>query len=250
MSRPRLKEIGPIAVAEREEGWGWIHHAYRYDEQRATLAPLPPAVPPRRPLGVLRESEIQMNMKKERRRHEKSGATSAVSLALPALITAAAGLGCVIPQNTSGPVQNAPKKVPVTAAPTNEISKEISDERARSKYFAEGYEYCDAKILARFWSESIGEAKAGMGRKIWWGIDPNGVMRAAREDAEQAGISVCTYEDGGFSYSDVELLAVEWGTDTYDAKHFVSKLLDDGQVARLRNELRAAQVRRGIPVSR
>jgi hypothetical protein len=100
------------------------------------------------------------------------------------------------------------------------------DESAAAEAFFQGqkYTYCDAKILANFWSSSIWEAKVGGGQMILErkSRQLNEKLRFAANQWSQAGFS-CSFEDVDnppYSYDDAVALAEYWGggMTPYDAK--------------------------------
>ena len=88
-------------------------------------------------------------------------------------------------------------------------------------YTRSSYTYCDAKVLAAHWGQSVWDAKTRIGKKIGWG-DEQSVLRPMRE---QAGIEAardatrrCEFYETEFSYEDAEKLSRAWNTSIEEAK--------------------------------
>ena len=121
-----------------------------------------------------------------------------------------------------------------------------SQENALSKFYDNGYNYCDAKVLAAFWGEaSPTDAKLRLGDKMLrWGPDeaqsfvPTARVQAQRR-AEEAGLP-CTYEDGDYTWDDVLLLASYWGRTDLDTKYKMASYLVDGLNEDLQSDLQQA----------
>ena len=129
-------------------------------------------------------------------------------------------------------------------------NKQTDRDRELNAFFASGkYSYCDAKILANYWGQSVVEAKARIGRKIIWG--DGGVpyleqfMVDARVRALQNPEELCYFQENEYSYDDAVVLAKFWGDRTpWDAKLRIERnlLLDNKQV--VQQALRMANSRR------
>ena len=82
---------------------------------------------------------------------------------------------------------------------------------AIDKYFAQGYNYCDALVLAAFWGEkSALDAKYRLGQKMLDFGPEDGLLhiRNARGEALKKDPSdmPCWFTDGGYTFDDAELL--------------------------------------------
>ena len=113
------------------------------------------------------------------------------------------------------------------------ISSHAQVNYADTFYNDGGYTYCDAKLLASFWNESIYDAKVQAGQKVANGFDVTvkEQLREARDNAARNNIR-CTWEDGDnpqYTYEDAEKLAVYWGENSpWDAKLKIGRLLQEG----------------------
>ena len=97
-------------------------------------------------------------------------------------------------------------------------------------FFASGYVYCDAKLVADFWGGAdIGETKTNIGWKILNGIGAN--VTEILQLSRNAG-NACEWSDTGYSYADAERLAAIWGlAEPYQAKLRVASYLTNGERA-------------------
>ena len=94
-------------------------------------------------------------------------------------------------------------------------------------FFASGYVYCDAKLVAEFWGDDIGETKATIGLKILNGL--GSAVADILNSSRQAGHS-CEWSDTGYTYADAERLASIWGlAEPYQAKLRVASYVTNGQ---------------------
>lgn len=96
-------------------------------------------------------------------------------------------------------------------------------------FFASGYLYCDAKLVAEFWGADIGETKATIGLKIL-----NGLGSAVLDilDASRQAGHACEWADTGYTYADAERLARIWGlVEPYQAKLRVATYATNGQIS-------------------
>lgn len=97
------------------------------------------------------------------------------------------------------------------------------DEIAR--YSASEYTYCDAKVLAGYWGQSVWDAKARIGRKIGWGDQD--VLSQMRRDAGSQAFSdpakQCQFYETEFVYADAQALAQAWGKTISQAKASLAK---------------------------
>jgi hypothetical protein len=90
-------------------------------------------------------------------------------------------------------------------------------------FFSSQYTYWDAKVLSTFWNQSLGEAKARMGRKLLWGPSDQAILDQflvdARVQALQSVERLDLYAESSYHYDDAQALANFWGDATpYDAK--------------------------------
>lgn len=113
------------------------------------------------------------------------------------------------------------------------IQQDFSDDQCFNKYFENGYNYCDAVVLAAYWNhDSAGDAKLLLGAKMLrWGPEDGELhVRAARGEALKKPDAdlPAWYTDGGYTYDDAEMLARYWGEDLADAKYTMTRLLIGG----------------------
>ncbi len=165
--------------------------------------------------------------------------TTAVSLALPVLLAAA-------PNASLG-------EAPLT--PATEVRRQLllaytpahSESAAVDKYFAQGYTYCDAKVLAAFWGETTPyAAKVRLGDKMlqWGPADAQAHVPNARAQALQKPDSEmpCSFIDGGYSYDDAARLATYWGVnEPWEAKLKIARLLIQGKDTAIQTALKSAK---------
>lgn len=140
--------------------------------------------------------------------------TSALALALsacdPMYMTGANGQPVY---NNPGPSNNQPAAG----------QRQYTDREAYDKYFAQGYDYIDAQVLARYWGESSpSQAKLRLGRKMLnWGPQEGRIHLGEARPSVMRGPWYnwpVTYTDGGYSYNDAERLSRYWGGGIDHAK--------------------------------
>lgn len=98
------------------------------------------------------------------------------------------------------------------------------------------YDYWDARVLADYWGQSIGDAKARVGRKVLWGEADIAILEQFLVDARAKGLNstpekiVKFYSESKYTYADAEKLAKFWGDKSpYDAKLRIGRNLILGQ---------------------
>lgn len=170
--------------------------------------------------------------------------TATVSLALPALLAAAPNT--LLDKRQLTPTIEAQQQLLLAYTPAH------SEQAAVNKYFALGYTYCDAKVLAAFWGEATPyAAKVRLGDKMlqWGAADAQSHVPAARAQALQKPESElpCTFIDGGYTYEDAVVLAKYWGrNEPWEAKVKMAQLLIEGKDRDLKTALkRAKKAKRG-----
>jgi hypothetical protein len=114
---------------------------------------------------------------------------------------------------------------------------------ARDAFWEGKYTYCDAKLLAAYWGQSVYDAKARAGEKLL--RDERSVVEeflsSARNQAPENG-TTCTFYDEGYSYDDAALLAKHWGkAEPWDAKLKMNRLLMNGKNADIQKALQSAK---------
>ena len=165
--------------------------------------------------------------------------TAAISLALPALLAAAPN--AVLDEVPLAPATEAQRQLLLAYTP------EHSEQAAVNKYFALGYTYCDAKVLAAFWGEATPyAAKVRLGDKMlrWGQADAQSHVPAARAQALQKPEAElpCTFIDGGYTYEDAVVLAKYWGrNEPWEAKVKMAQLLIEGKDRDLKTALKRAK---------
>ena len=98
---------------------------------------------------------------------------------------------------------------------------------AMQTFFASGYVFCDAKLVADYWGTDIGEAKLAIGQKILNGIGE--VVPDILTLSRNAGFA-CAWVDTGYQYEDAEALAALWGLPSpSEAKFRAAQYLTFGQ---------------------
>lgn len=116
---------------------------------------------------------------------------------------------------------------------------------ANTFYQTGGYTYCDAKLLAGLWNQSVWDAKVIAGDKLAHGL-ADAVREQLQDARNQAGRNNvrCSFEDADnprYTYDDAVKLANYWGEPTpYDAKLKIGRLLQDGYNDAIRSALRSA----------
>ena len=116
-------------------------------------------------------------------------------------------------------------------------AKQVRD-REWKAFFSSKYDYWDARVLADYWGQSIGEAKARMGRKILWGNSNVAILEQFLVDARFKALqkiqgsspSLELYGESKYKYNDAQKLAKLWGDSSpYEAKIRIEKNLILGQ---------------------
>jgi hypothetical protein len=118
-----------------------------------------------------------------------------------------------------------------------------SSQTALDAFWDGKYTYCDAKLLAAYWGQSIYEAKARAGEKLLRGERSvvGDFLSSARSRAPENG-TTCTFDEEGYSYDDAALLAKYWGKPTpWDAKLKINRLLMSGNNAAVQKALQSAK---------
>ncbi len=172
-------------------------------------------------------------------------ATAAVSLALCGCVGLTGDTGTASAGAATGAALSP--GVPAVSSPAGPNAAGFSDAEAYNRYFAAGYNYIDAKVLADFWGEpSPSAAKLRMGRKILRFGSQDGA--ANLQDARTATLRKpstqwpVSYTDGGYTFSDAEMLGRYWGGGPANSKMKMARFLMEGQDQRIRNALASARV--------
>ena len=115
---------------------------------------------------------------------------------------------------------------------------------ALDKYFDQGYNYCDAKVLGAYWGISPDDAKFRLGSKMLHHGPADGQVhiRNARTIALRKPVKDMPvwFSDGGYRFGDAELLGKFWGRGTWEAKLKMTRLLVGGNDAAIKAALKAA----------
>ncbi|MGK7903465.1 MAG: hypothetical protein AB4352_19080 [Hormoscilla sp.] len=150
-------------------------------------------------------------------------AAIAISSIVMAACTQAVDSKTGIQQNVKPNGQENSSAIPQEVDPGLQ-NKQTDRERELNAFFASGkYSYCDAKILANYWGQSVVEAKARIGRKIIWGkkdvLYLEQFMVDARVRALQNPEELCYFQENKYTYNDAVVLAEFWGDRTpWEAK--------------------------------
>ena len=150
-------------------------------------------------------------------------------------------------------------QIPSQTSPKNNLSLRQNDfiqasakqvrEREWDAFFnSRKYDYWDARVLANYWGQSIGEAKARIGRKILWGKSDVAILEQFLVDARIQALqktqgsspSLELYGESKYKYDDAAKLAKLWGDSSpYEAKIRIEKNLIFGQQEVIEQALRA-----------
>lgn len=111
------------------------------------------------------------------------------------------------------------------------------------KFTYNGLSMCDARVLGAFWHHSIPDAKARAGMKIerfgYQDLEKYHLM-PAREQAYNEGRVRCSYQEAGFTDTDIQTLADGWSMSFPDAVAMVESKLIWGGAWILWDELKYA----------
>jgi len=147
------------------------------------------------------------------------------------ITTSVVSLGLLTATHSQLPAQSTP------APAAQQRGSSIVETPAWKKYFAQGYTYIDAKVLAAFWGSSPDEAKIRLGNKmlLFGPAEAKPHLKEARAQAMkklEEGNPPCWYTDAGYTFHDAELLAKFWGRDIHDTKAKMTGWLISGGTAR------------------
>jgi hypothetical protein len=112
-------------------------------------------------------------------------------------------------------------------------------------FFQSKYSYSNARILADFWGQSLGEAKARIGRKILWGQRDIAILEQFLVDAKTKALQslnsetprLTLFSEVGYTYKDAESLSKFWGGSVYESKVRIEKNLVLGNEAVVKRAL-------------
>jgi hypothetical protein len=128
-----------------------------------------------------------------------------------------------------------------------------SKDKELQAYQNSKYNYWDARVLADYWGQSEGEAKARIGRKILWGKKDVAILEQFLVDARVKALesakpasnpsSYKLFRESEFrEYEDVEALAKFWGDPSpMDAKLRIERNLILGNDELLKKALQFAR---------
>lgn len=162
--------------------------------------------------------------------------TAAVSLTL---------LGCV--DTTFQPVNPGQRPAPPTTPGNGGARPSVTytDSQAFNKYFNNGYNYVDAKVLASYWGGSPSQAKVRLGHKMlsFGPSDGRYHVGQARGQATRGSFWnwPVSFTDGGYTYNDAVLLGNYWGGGPSNAKMKLARNLINGKDSWNRAALSAAR---------
>lgn len=104
-----------------------------------------------------------------------------------------------------------------------------------SAFFASSFDYCDAKLLAGFWGESVSDAKGTISYKLGLGGEAvvRDALKMAQEKALQTGTPTCSIYEMGYQPADAEALATFFNYSSLsEAKAAMfNKMLNQGEPA-------------------
>lgn len=118
----------------------------------------------------------------------------------------------------------------------------VASAQSSNTFFESSYDYCDAKLLASYWGESVSDAKATISQKIDLGAESfvKEALSTARERAIIQETPSCNIYEMGYTYADAEALATMWDVSVEDVKSkMFQHMLHQGEDA-LRDVLRTA----------
>lgn len=103
------------------------------------------------------------------------------------------------------------------------------------------YTYCDAKMIAGMWKQSVEEGKTTIGLKL---MSKNTraltkIVTDARTFAKKNADARCSFYDAGFTYDDAVKLAAAWKKTEGEAKARVEDMITKGQEASVRATLKS-----------
>ena len=141
--------------------------------------------------------------------------------------------GCIDPgfvANNQRPTGGGYQKPPITGGG----QAQFSDQDAYSKYFNQGYNYIDAKVLANYWGESSpSQAKLRLGHKMlsFGPQEGRAHINPARAQATRGDFFSwpVMYTDGGYSYEDAQAVGAYWGGDVSHGKMKLARNLIMGR---------------------
>lgn len=101
-------------------------------------------------------------------------------------------------------------------------------------FYDSKFNYWDAKVLANFWNEEVGETKSRIGRKLLWGAEDKAFLEQQLVDARIKALGsveeLQLYSISGFTYDDAEALAEFWGVPSpWESKLRIERNLILGQ---------------------
>jgi hypothetical protein len=105
----------------------------------------------------------------------------------------------------------------------------------KTAFFESSFDYCDAKLMAGFWGESVSEAKATISFTLGVGGEDlvRQSLKMAREKALQTSSPTCSIYEMGYAPADAEALAKYFNySSTSEAKAAMfNKMLNQGEPA-------------------
>jgi hypothetical protein len=128
------------------------------------------------------------------------------------------------------------------------VSQDNTEQQEWDAYASSGYSYWDAKILANFWGQNVGDAKSRIGRKMLWGAESKVYLEQQMVDARVKALGSVEqlelFGESGFSYDDAEALAKLWGDPSpWESKLRIETNLIMGNEDVVRNALSLAKPR-------
>jgi hypothetical protein len=139
---------------------------------------------------------------------------------------------------------------PLGQAP--EVTIAATEEQEWRAFARSKYGYTDARLLADYWGQPLGEAKARIGRKILWGERDVAVLEQfivdskikALQSLDRGRSSLPLFTDYGYKYQDAEALSKFWSGSVFDAKVRIERNLILGNEAVVKKALTYARTPR------
>ena len=126
------------------------------------------------------------------------------------------------------------------------IAQTDTQEQEYDAFLNSGYSYWDAKVLANFWGQELGESKQRIGRKMGWGAESKAALGLTLVDARVKALGsieqLQLYFDSDFGYNDAEAIANYWGDPSaYHGKLRIERNLILGHEYDLRSLISASR---------
>lgn len=125
---------------------------------------------------------------------------------------------------------------------------QASESQAYQAFFDSRFNYWDAAVLSKFWTDSISDTKVRMGRKILWGGASKAYLEQQMMDARIKALAEADrlhfFFDAGYDYDDAKTLAEFWGDSSpWEGKLRVERNIIMGNEQVVRSALTQARRR-------